>query len=151
VHSTAFQLSVAVAIGHPGGFAIVVSHGLTLDFALQNRSVEKGAPLRQKPSVQSASERQGEQKPPSPTQTPARGTHTSLDGAPHFCPALQSASDPHSGVHLPLSQCWKVPRDGEQSSSVVHAWPLLGTQTAHGAAHLASGLQSASLPHWGVQ
>ena len=74
VHWTAFAL--AVGAGHPGGFMTVESHMATLDWAVQKRSVENGAPLTQKPSVQSTSERHGEQNAPLPTQTPARGLHT---------------------------------------------------------------------------
>lgn len=75
---TDFQLSLAVGTGQPGGSLSDESHAATLAFAVQKRSVDSPA-VAQKPVVQSASERHGEQKPPLPTQTPARGLHTLYD------------------------------------------------------------------------
>jgi hypothetical protein len=103
VHATPFQLSPRIGTGQPGGFSTLVSHGETVDFALQKRSVERGAELKQKFGWQSASDRHGEQNVPSPTHTPAFGTQTLR--RVHFWPAAQSPSLLHSGVHVPPSQC----------------------------------------------
>lgn len=122
MHALRSQLSLVACAGHPAGFADVVSHDADVDFALQKCSVEYGKPLRQYPFLQSASERHGEQKPPSPRQTPARGVqtraHWHLAPAPPAPGPLQSPSDAHSGAHFPASQCCTIPASAGQSSSL---------------------------------
>jgi hypothetical protein len=130
-----------------------VLHGDTVARAVQKRSVESfigdGAKLMQKFGRQSSSDRQGEQKLPSPTHTPARGTHT-LRGL-HLWPAAQSPSLLHSGVHTCPSQCWYAVAVGGQSSSLSHAAPAAGVQTGHWAAQVASNAQFALPAHCSAQ
>jgi hypothetical protein len=95
---------------------------------LQYRSVEKFAYKHVPPlDWQSASERQGEQKLPSPTHVEALGMHAEIE--PHCWPDPQSAALPHSGVHAPLRQCWNVPLTGGHSPSFVQAAPCAGAHT----------------------
>ena len=99
---------------------------------------------------QSESARQGEQKSPAPLHVPARGWHADSDVHCWLIP-VQSAALPHSGVHVPESQCWYVPLVGGQSSSLLHDVPCAGVHTDHCDWHLASRAQSAVLPHCGEQ
>jgi hypothetical protein len=80
-----------------------VLHDATVASAVQKLSVEYGAPLKQKPYMQSSSERHGEQKLPSPLHTPARGAQSPRFA--HFWPGSQSVGAAHSGVQWPPSQC----------------------------------------------
>jgi len=105
VQAVSFQLSAPVGAGQPGGSVAPPSHDATDDGAVQNRSVESEGAVKQYPraseapsepaaGAQSSSDRQGEQKLPSPTQTPARGMHT-LVPLTHFAPAGQSVALEH--------------------------------------------------------
>jgi hypothetical protein len=125
---------------------------VTVDATLQKRSVEYGALLRQKPFVQSASDRHGEQKPPPPAQTPARGAQSCRHW--QVPPEGQSLSAPHSGVHWRASQCWATPcAEGGQSSSVTQAAApfAAGVQRLCQLVHTASKGQLASLAQPEVQ
>lgn len=103
VHCVTFQLSPARCAGHPAGLRDAVLHDATVACAVQKLSVEYGAPLKQKPYMQSSSERHGEQKLPSPLHTPARGAQSPRFA--HFWPGSQSVGAAHSGVQWPPSQC----------------------------------------------
>jgi hypothetical protein len=82
VHATRLKFAPAGGVGQLPVGGPIVEHIVPLFIAwLQNRSVEYAA-VRQKPLLQSASERHGEHKPPSPRHTPARGMHT-LSGWTH--------------------------------------------------------------------
>jgi hypothetical protein len=124
VQATACALAPAGSDGQPpAGGPVVAEQFPLVTGALQKRSFEY-VDTRQKPPplAQSASDRQGAQKLPLPTQEPARGAHT--ESGTHvwsFAPGSQSASLPHSGVHAPALQCWNVPSVGGQSSSLLHA------------------------------
>jgi hypothetical protein len=116
---------------------------------VQKRSVEYGPASMQDPALQSASERHGEQKLPSPTHTPARGTHV-LTGW-QVAPPAQAASLAHSGVHLWLSQCWYTPPAGGQSSSLAHLAPAPGVHMLHCPVQAASKAQLALVAQTGAQ
>jgi hypothetical protein len=126
-----------------------VLHDATVAGAVQKLSVEYGAPLAQRPVVQSSSERHGEQNPPSPLHTFARGWQSPR--LAHLCPGSQSEGAAHSGVQWPPSQCWNVPFAGGQSPSLLHADPVAGEQRVCRTRHVASSAH-VSLPlHSGVQ
>jgi hypothetical protein len=98
--------------------------------------VEYGEASMQYPPAQSASDRHGEQKLPSPTHAPARGMQVRTSW--QLCPAVHPASLAHSGVQCLLSQCWKIPPASGQSSSVEQAFPAPGVHMLHCATQAAS-------------
>lgn len=77
VQATSLMFALLVFDGQlPAGMGPFIVHvPPPCRFWLQKSSFEYGEE-RQNPSVQSASDRQGEQNVPSPAHTPARGTQT---------------------------------------------------------------------------
>jgi hypothetical protein len=148
VHRLPFQLSVLVGAGQLSS-STPPSQAGELAGALQNRSSPSCLRMKQYPratdapsepggGAQSSSLRQGAQKVPSPTQTPARGMQT-LVPLTQSAPPEQSAELAHSGVQVPPTQCWNVPLAWGHPSSLVH-WPAspVTAHTFQGGAHTAS-------------